>query len=301
MASFIICHGQAPVQAGNEHRAEHADGAAFGRRGPAGEDRADHDHHQRRHGKQAPPHRRPELAAGLRPVVRRQLGRHAGLQHGDPYDVEQVQPREHEAGHGGREKQRPGRGREHLRHHHQHDCRRDEDAERSGRGDGADGQSLVVARRQHLRQRDHRERDHRRADHADRRGQDGSHHHDGARQRARDPLQQHFRRLQHVHRRAGSLQDRPHEDEHGNRREHRIDGHATPHAQHDVVEADHREHAEQRAHNREEQRHPAHDERHGVAAEDHEEHHREHDQSQVVGQPVEHDASLDLQCRAADL
>ena len=166
------------------------------------------------------------------------LGALPGLQDGDGDDVDEEQPREHEPRHGGGQEQRPRRGRQHLRHHHQHDGGRDEDAERAGRGDGADGQPLVVARREHLRQRDHRERDHRGADHADRRGQDGAHHHDGDRQRARDPLQQHLRRLQHVHRRARPLQDRAHEDEHGDRRQHRIGGHAAPHAQHDVVEPD---------------------------------------------------------------
>ena len=159
--------------------------------------------------------------AGLRPVVGRQLGRRAWLEDRDEHDVDEVEAGQQEARHDGGEKQVAGRGRQHLRHHHQHDRRRNEDAERSGRGDGADGEPLVVARGQHLRQGDHRQRDHGCADHADRRGQDGAHHHHGDRQRARAPLQQDLGCVQHVLGGAGSLQDRAHEDEHRDRRQHR--------------------------------------------------------------------------------
>ena len=56
---------------------------------------------------------------------------------------------------------------------------------------------------------------------------------------------------------------------------------------------------------REDQRQAAHDEGHGIAHEDEEEHAREHDEREVVGQPVEHDglpfAGLDVRLDMADL
>ena len=190
MASVDHVQRQAAVEPGDDEGAEHADAGALGRGRPAGEDRAEHDHHQEGHREQAAPHRAPELGAGLRPVVGGELRRQLGLHHRDDEDVDEIEARQQQARHRRRREQRAGRGVEHLRHHHQHDGRRDQDAERAGRRDGAERQLLVVAGRQHLRQRDQRQQHHRGADHADRRGQDRAHHHDRDREPARHALEQ---------------------------------------------------------------------------------------------------------------
>ena len=144
------------------------------------------------------PHGAPEFAARLRSVVGRELRRPLRLDDRDRQDVDEIEAGEHETRHGRGGEQRAGRRVEHLGHHHQHDGRRNEDAERPGRCDGADGEPLVVAGVQHLRQRDEGEQHDRGPDHADRSREDRAHHHHGDGKRARNPLQQDFGRQQHV-------------------------------------------------------------------------------------------------------
>ena len=135
-------------------------------------------------------------------------------------DVEDEERRQHEARQEGGGEQRFDRGFRHQPVEDQHDRRRDHGAQAARGTDGPDGQVLVIAQPQHLRQRDQTQQHdltaddpgHRRHDHCHQGGNDG------------DPAthlrQPEVQRVVHFLGNAGALQKRRHENEQWNGYEH---------------------------------------------------------------------------------
>ena len=216
---------------------EDTDPGALGRRGPAGEYRAQHDHHDEGHREEPVNEHVPELSPVLGAPVVGQARRLLGAQERDRDDVQKIKAGEEEARHRGRGEQATDRRAQHFAHHDHHDAWRNEDAERSRGCDRPDGEPLVIALAEHLRERDQCQQDHGRPHYPDRRREDSAHDHDGDRQTAGDPAQQELRRFEHVFRRPASFEKRPHEDKHRQRYEDGVGRHAPPHAQDDVAQS----------------------------------------------------------------
>ena len=147
-----------------------AEARGFGRRGDPREDRAEDqqdEEHRRHDGQEHGPHRCPaRLRRGVR--CRHRLGADEAIDD----DKDNVERAEQQPGKECPHEQIAERDRELIGHDHQHDRRRDQDAERARRGDCARRNRLEIVLLQHRRQGHDTQQRHRRPDHPGGGGED---------------------------------------------------------------------------------------------------------------------------------
>ncbi len=205
---------------GQHQRADGAHGAAFRRRRQADEDGAEHqeDEHQRRDQGDDDAHGKLDAVDGAEFLGQRR-GR-VGEDRGHADDVGEVEAGKHETRNHGAGIHVADRAAELIGHDDEHQARRDDLRQRAGSGDGAGGQTPVVAVAQHDGQRDQPHGDDRGGDHAGGGGEQGADDHHRQGKSAAHRPEELADGVEQVLRHARSFQHQPHEGEerHGEQR-----------------------------------------------------------------------------------
>ena len=208
------------LDGGQRQRPDGAHGAAFGGRGQADEDSAEHqeDEHYRRD--QGDDDTDGELEPGIGAEFLGQRRRRIGEDHRHADDIGEIEagedePRNHRAG-----IHVADRAAELVGHDDEHEAWRDDLCQRSGSRDDAGGQTPVVAVAQHDGQRDEPHGDDRGGDDAGGGGKQGADDHHGKRQAAAHRPEKLADGVEQLFRHARSLQHQAHEGEerHGKQR-----------------------------------------------------------------------------------
>ena len=204
------------IQAAFEHRQQQrpggADAGGLRRGGEAKEYAAEHREDQKRrrqNGDEQIPHRGPVdgLALASRGGLR--------LQQPDAQQVSDVEAAQQGARKNRAQKQVADAHGHAVRHQHQHDARRNQDAQGADGAHRARGQRLVIALVEHHRQSQQRQQHHGGADDAGGRRQQQADEGDGDGQPAAHPTEQAREAHHQLIGDAGAVEQQAHEDEHG--------------------------------------------------------------------------------------
>ena len=228
-------HREASLERREDQATRRADRRAFGRRGDADEDRAEHrdDQHQRRRQRDRHALERVGLERGqLRLRDRRAQ---MGLPVPEDEQVDDVEADEDEARKESADIEVSHRDAHDVAQEHEDDARRDDLAEGARGADGSADQLLLVAAPDHGRERHQAHRDHAGSDDAGRRGQDRADDHDRDGDAAFQPSEEQCHRLEQFLGNPRFLERHPHEDEQGHREEREV-GHRPPDPQRQQVE-----------------------------------------------------------------
>ena len=197
-----------------------AHGAAFGGRGQADEDGAEHqeDEHQRRD--QGDDDADGELRAAIGAEFLWQCRRGAWEKRCSANDIGDIEAGENEPRHDRARIHVADRLAELVGHDDEHQARRDDLRQRSGSRDDAGGKAAIVTVAQHDGQRDEPHGDDRGGDHAGGGGKQGADDHHGKRQTAADRSEKLADGVEQLLRHARSFENQPHEGEerHGKQR-----------------------------------------------------------------------------------
>ena len=168
-------------------------------------------------------------------LIRRQPGRDPRIEERPPDDVDEVEERQEEARQHRRGVELHDRLSGDRRVDDEHDRRRNENAERAARRDGAGGQLDVVARVQHRPQRDDAHEDDDRPDDARGDAPERAHQQGRHRQRRRHPPEGELDGVEHPIHQRRPLHDVAHEDEQRDRQQ-RVVRHDPVRPLHDQIE-----------------------------------------------------------------